>query len=376
VARSYESLTPYVGTALGLSSADLERAYRPAVESDLPGILALRREVIGGMWWDDEAFVRWRYFVLSNQDGSIPFWVFVKDGVIVGACGLEPVTLSIDGSRVPAVRTLDIMVRPDLDGLGLGAFMNLALFRHFPITLVTGSNQKSHQLLSRMFHHTLDMVFWKIVIASNEVVEERLGSLPGSRIISGGADLLLATARFFQRATVPQGLEIRELTSFDEQASDLSRRCERPGRVFVHRHASYLNWRFFRNPRCRYSAFGAFRDGRLEGYLVTRLNLARANPRREAEVVDWLAGPAVDSPFWPLPSLVATGLEHLVQAGAGLVTCAAHDPDIERAMAINGFVFRPGQVLPFFVRAAAAPVHARLASANGWFVTRGDLDVE
>src|SRR5262245_26596665 len=101
------------------------RAYRPALASEIPEILTLRRKVNGEMWWDDRRFVEWRYFSRLTDAKDVPYWVFVHDGEVLGACGLEPVTLVIDGQPVSAVRTLDIMVRPDLDGLGLGVFMNL-----------------------------------------------------------------------------------------------------------------------------------------------------------------------------------------------------------------------------------------------------------
>ena len=137
------------------------------------------------MWWDDQLFVQWRYFSRLIDGKDVAYWVFVKDGEVLGACGLEPVTLVIDGKPVAAVRTLDIMVRPDLDGLGLGVFMNLMLFKHFPITLVTGSNEKSHQLLKRMFHHTVDLRFWKAAIRA-QGPHAREGQ-PGPALGSGGA---------------------------------------------------------------------------------------------------------------------------------------------------------------------------------------------
>ena len=167
MAESFERLIPYVGQALGLADDKLLAAFRPAIATDLPGILDLRRAVTPDMWWDDEAFVRWRYFRRMAPDGTVPYWVFENGGTVSGACGLEPVTLVIDGRPVSAVRTLDIMVHPAMDGRGLGAFMNLMLFRRFPIAIVTGCNDSSRNLISRMFQHTADLVFWKTVMAGS-----------------------------------------------------------------------------------------------------------------------------------------------------------------------------------------------------------------
>lgn len=373
--RSFENLIPYVSQAFGLTMEELERAYRPAIESDLPRVLALRQAVAPNIWWDDEAFVRWRYLGRKTIEGTIPYWVFELGGEIIGACGLEPVMLVVDGNPVHAVRTMDIMVRPDVDGRGLGTFMNLMLFRQFPVTLVTGSNASSHQLLSRMYHHTLDLVFWKTLIASREIIEQRLKAGPVSGVIAAGADVVLRIMRQRRRATPPPGIDVQQMSRFDAQVDALSYVFEQPGRIIVRRSAEYLNWRFVDNSRCRYRLFGAFAEGILQGYVVTRLNLNRPNPRREGEIVDWLARGAA-GPKSSLPALLTAAVEDLVSAGAGFVTCAAHGAEIEAAADSSGFRFREGQRIPFFVRASSSTLHRRLSSAPGWFLTRGDLDVE
>jgi hypothetical protein len=372
--QSFDRLIPYVGQAFGMTAEELDGAFRPAVDADLPAVLELRRAVGGEVWWNDEAFVRWRYFERRAPDGTVPYWVFKHRGEILGACGLEPIVLAVDGDPVHAIRSMDIMVHPGVDGRGLGMFMNLVLFREFPIILVTGSNASSHQLLSRMFHHTLDLVFWKTLINSKEVVE-RLKAGPLSPAIAAGANVVLRVMRRRRRTPPPDGTEIRRLESFDEGVNALAARFEQPGRIIVRRSADYLTWRFIQNPRCRYRVFGAFAGGNLQGYVVTRLNVARPNPRREGEIVDWLSGGAAD-PASPLPALLTAAVDDLVGAGAGLVSCAAHGAEIEAAANTTGFRFREGQRIPFFVRAQSSSVHRRLSSAPGWFLTRGDLDVE
>jgi hypothetical protein len=361
---------------MGVSAHELASSFRPALETDIPGILRLRYQVSDATWWSDPAFVRWRYFERRALDGTTPYWIVEHRGEIIGACGLEPVVLVVDGVAMDAVRTLDIMVRPDYDGRGLGAFMNLALFQHFPVTIVTGSNNASHHLLTKLFHHTLDLVFWKDLIESRELIDERLRLGPLAGLVAAGADLVLKMVRRSRAIRPPEGTRIEEITEFDSRATDLARSVEQPGRVIVRRSADYLNWRFVQNPRCAYRAFGAFIGDRLTGYLVTRLNAARPNPRREGEVVDWLSAGAAGDPESPLPALIAVGVDALVTQGAGLVTCAAHGAGIEPAADANGFRFRSGQRIPFFVRAASESVHRRLSSASGWYLTRGDLDVE
>jgi hypothetical protein len=371
--QSFERLAPYVGKAVGLSDDALARACQPATKSQIPAILELRRAIIPDMWWDDEQFVRWRYFSDRGINGEAPYWVFVKGAEVLAACGLEPVTLVVDGSPLPAVRTLDIMVRPDLDGLGLGAFMNLALFKRFPVVLVTGSNQRSHNLLTRMFHHTTDLRFWKLPVSGRLLLDARIGLGPLAALAALPVDALLRLRRAAARLSMPAGVVIRELTEFGAEVVELSRRCEVPGRLLVRRSDEYLNWRFVRNPRCRYEILGAFSDRGLEGYVVTRFNRARPNQRREADIVDWLAPGAASFIF---AALVRAAVERLIRSGAGIITCAAASAEAAVAMQANGFYLRPDERLPFFVRAADPALHSRLTVASDWFLTRGDFDVE
>lgn len=372
--RSFERLAPYVGKALGLSDEGLAAACRPATEAEIPQILALRGAVDPQIWWDDEAFVRWRYFSRPTEAGGAPYWVFVKDGEVLAACGLEPITLAVDACLVSAVRTLDIMVRPDLDGLGLGVFMNLALFRQFPVTLVTGSNDRSHQLLTRMFHHTADLRFWKMPLRGAAVLDARLGGGLASKLASLPADVVLTGWRALSKTAALSGIVVKEMPGFDQRVTELSRRCEAHSKLMVRRSDEYLNWRFVRNPRCRYRLLAAFQGERLEGYLLARFNMARPNPRREAEIVDWLAAPRPDG-LSVLPTLVQAAVEVLHEQGAGIVTCAAA-ADVAEPLESSGFRFRENERLPFFVRAADPALHARLSVGEDWFLTRGDIDVE
>jgi hypothetical protein len=163
------------------------------------------------------------------------------------------------------------------------------------------------------------------------------------------------------------------MAQFDERVNDLSRRCEASGRVIVRRSDEYLNWRFVRNPRCRYRLRGAFADGRLEAYVITRFNRARPNPRLEAEIVDWLATP--DAAPSILPALFQLSVDELVEAGAGIVTCAAATSDAS-AIEATGFRFRRAERIPFFVKAADPVLQRRLSAGGDWFLTRGDYDVE
>jgi hypothetical protein len=254
--------------------------------------------------------------------------------------------------------------------------MNLFLLRRFPIALVTGSNARSHQMLTRLFHHTTDLTVWKTVIHARPVIAARVNLGPLAALATTPLDLLLAVRRSSQRVITPPGCTIRELDAFDARVDDLSRSCELPGRVLVRRSHEYLNWRFVSNPRCRYAIYGAFHGDRLEGYVVTRFNRGRPNPRGEAEIVDWLVTPVNSANDSVLAALIQAGVDGLMHQGAEIISCAAATRDLEGAMKATGFRFRPEERLPFFVKASDKAVHQRLSAASDWFLTSGDCDVE
>jgi GNAT superfamily N-acetyltransferase len=376
VSWSLQQLGPYVSQSLGVPSERLLQAFRPATEDDLPRILELRRLVSGAMWWDDEAYVRWRYFNPQFAAAPTPYWVFEKENEIIGGMGLEPVVLVVDGEAQPATRTLDIMVRPDYDGRGLGALMNLVIFEHYPITLVTGSNARSHKLISRMFEQALELRTWKTLVRSQDFIQRQIKLGPLTGIAATAGDVLLALQRQLRRKRPPRSLELRELTAFDDEVTELCRALEVPGQVLVRRSVAYLNWRFVRNPRCRYRIHAAFVSGRLVGYVVTRLNLNRPNPRKEGDIADWLALPTTGDRVPPVPFLMHAAADQLIQDGARVIRCLAFGKNVPFLMDAVGFRLRQEERLPFFVRASSTSLHKRLTSTDGWFLTGCDFDVE
>ena len=298
-----ERLGPPLARTLGLSLEGLLEAFRPATAADGPAIFALRRAVIGNaLWWDDEQFVRWRYFDAEFGGHPRPCWVLTLGNEIVGFVGLEPVVLVVDGRPYEATRTLDIMVRRDFEGRGIGGFMNLVLLQRFPVSMVTGSNAESHRLIGRSWQHILDLCGWKLPIASSQYLDRHLGRI-GSMMLAPAADWALALDRRRRRSTHPS-LEIREIAAFDESLTSLSAQVEGPGQIGVRRSPDYLNWRYFRNPRCAYRVVAGLLDGVLAGYVVTRFNLRRPNPGRQAEIVDWLALPGPEAGSSPLDHLL------------------------------------------------------------------------
>jgi hypothetical protein len=69
-------------------------------------------------------------------------------------------------------------------------------------------------------------------------------------------------------------------------------------------------------------------------------------------------------------------VDRLVDDGASLVQCLAYGSHTGQLLKAAGFRARPGEGVPFFVRATDPALHKRLASGEGWFLTGCDFDVE
>ncbi|MDR7420456.1 MAG: GNAT family N-acetyltransferase [Armatimonadota bacterium] len=377
-ALSVDRLAPHVARALGMATSQVLEAFRPAAPGDLPAILDLRRAVAGnGLWWDDERFLRWRYFDGMPGSERGPYWVFEHDGRLLGCVGLEPVTLVVDGVPHPSVRSLDIMVHPSVDGLGIGALINLLLFRRYPLMLVTGTSERSRSLIGRMFSEVTALGASKLLLRSRSVLEGRLEPHLAVSIAAPVVDALLRLRRLAGRRVRRYGLRVARLAAFDDDVDALAGHSERAGRIIVRRTSRYLNWRFVSNPRCSHAIFGAFQGNRLAGFIVTRFNTARPNPRGEAEIVDWL----VDDEASPeeadavMAALLEAGLGYLERQGASIVRQLTSDAESQRRTRGHGFVLRPDERLPFFIHAEEAALHQRLAR-GGWYLTGCDFDVD
>jgi GNAT superfamily N-acetyltransferase len=105
---------------------------------------------------------------------------------------------------------------------------------------------------------------------------------------------------------------VREVSSFDERADGLWDAASVPFRAAVVRKAGYLNWRYADERGGRYTVRVAEQDGKLLGYLVTRISNGRGF------ITDMLVLP---DRMDVLRSLVAQSLGGLQEQGAREVEC-------------------------------------------------------
>ena len=124
----------------------------PGTAAQLPGVLALRRSLMGDdIYWDDEAYLQWRYRFGASDRGGGDCWVLLLANTVRGMVGTEEVLLQIGERRIPSWSTMDIAIDPALEGSGLGSWMNLRICEIAGCALTIGSNEKSRNMISRCF---------------------------------------------------------------------------------------------------------------------------------------------------------------------------------------------------------------------------------
>ncbi len=368
--QSLTGMKPYLTDGLGIAPECLSDCFRPAAIADLPRILALRQAVLGpGLRWDDAHYWRWKYLEQPGaSDTDIPYWVFEKEGEIIGGMGLQRIRVAVTGKIHPATWSCDIMVRPDFDGRGLGVLMNLLFQETFPFLLVLGTNARSTPMLSRLFRQLPSLRCYKKLIRTGPFLEHRLGSHAVGVACATVLDPLLALYDRRHRVQNPQGVTFARIGPCDAQFDSLWERTRHGPSVRVQRSAEHLAWRFFDNPKWDYECHGAFAQGVLLGYVVIRVS------RKERDVtgtiVDWLC----DAPI--LPPLFQYAILRLADDGVSTIYTHAYDREAETALDRLGFVRDEEADSPFFVGSCPPEIKAEVFSAQNWILTPGDSDID
>jgi hypothetical protein len=358
---------------MGRTETELEAAFERATRGDLPSLLALRAQVLGAqLTWDDEAYLRWRYFDRLETAPDNHLWVFRdRSGEVLGCLGVEAVELQVGGELVPAHRYMDVMVQPRWNGLGLGAWMNLVLQGRYPVGFVVGATRDSYNLIRRVFHILPERHSWKLLVRSEDYLRRttpRLARVPGAALVANSALGLWRRGFNLRRSA---GVQIEPLTSpvIEEAAiSALDRSMASTGLTFERRTAAYLDWRYRTNPRRQYRFWAARREGQLRGLLITRAVEDRG------ELVDWLwdaTAPEQDR-LELLTALFLHGIAHLAPTGVTMAWTRTLDPFSEQIAARAGMRLRPDRDT-VGVYAHSPARQEQLASAR-WFLTLGDSD--
>lgn len=325
-----------VARALRTTPDELAASFRPAALDDLPGILALRAQTVGeDIEWDDEAYLLWRYSFGRTGQGAGDCWVLVHDGELLGMVGTEALSLCLAGGRTDGFRVMDILIRPDLEGKGVGAWLLLMMRHKAPVVLAVGSNASSKRLVTRVFDALPNRRIFIHPIRFDHFMAKRLKLAPLGWLASRLADWGMRAATAWLLWGGRQGLAVRKLNSLPDDGLDaLLAASGNPGRVEVQRSRAHLDWRLA-TPRAQFDLWGAWKHGELVGLMITRPDPIDEG-RQAWMVMDMILNERMQAPV--LKALLWRVLRRAHRQGVDYVTVVSYRQDIERQLLKAGFV--------------------------------------
>ena len=322
-----------VARALGITPQSLDAGFRPATSADLPALLALRRQVLGdNLTWDDELYVRWRYLPEPGQRGLATCWLCTRGDEVLGMIGTEALCLQAGDLRRQAHVAMDLMVRPELAGSGLGVWINQTVCERLGCVLAVGSNPNSKGVLARTFEALPDRRTHTHPLHFAHFMAKRLshGLLAG--VAAGLADMAMVGVRIGRLWSAGWGLSVTQLTHWAPGTPEhrdieaLLCAARRPDRVEVARDVATLAHRLLANPRTRCEVWWV-RDGdRPVGMVATRA-VPIEGGRHAVQVLDAVIDPVCLRPA--LRALLAHVTARAYRRGADYLTWTLYDPAVE-----------------------------------------------
>jgi len=365
--------TALVARALGLTPAQLISGFRPAGPADLDGVLALRQQEQGKqIWWDDAAFLQWRYHFGDPAQGRGEFWVVATSEGILAGVGTEEVELGGAPGECRGQFLMDILVRSDLRGSALGPWMNMALQERYACVMVFGSNRNSSSMVAQQFAQQRHLQTYSLHLRCKDLLDRRLGSRALASLCAPVGDLALWGWRLAHRPRGLHGLRVSTVTHLDELGQDFAGWSPVENEVGRVRSRTFLEWRALSNPRSRLTVSVAWRGNRPIGYLVSQPVLARSGSHW-LQLLDWNTAP--DEHDGAYTALLADALRRAMAANCNAVRTSVLHARSERLLQKLGFVLRPNDSIPFVY--SCKPTHPLLAlQSPQWHVTYLDGDVD
>lgn len=374
-----EKVQPLVARFLGIEPDLMEQHFYPATDSHFKQIIDIRQEMISRPPSEDETYLRWRYNFSSNMPGAAVnenrIWIFTKNDVILGFVGVEASTLTVDGKDIPAIKVMDLIVKPEVDRKGLGVWMNLKLqTMGFPI-IALGSNENSLGIVSKLFHRMPNQRVYKNILNSAHYFSRKLNNafLAGtlSTIYDASFPLLLQTRVL---SSGPR-TELRQIERFFpyHNAALAAMQLHEQGVQFK-RDCDFLNWRFFENPRDNVEVVGLWRNDQLIGYLALAFRPRdKHNPARQAFILDWGVAPGKGLQR----SLAAVLIEcqrKLRKEGFESISAFSYDQKSDKILRRAGLHLRSDdtKTVSIFVENNASL--NTLKQTGRWFLTGADTD--
>lgn len=338
--------------------------------SDAEELFRLYEEVFGSALTEGSRR-RWRWQYLENPatgpDGP-EIWVAREGERVLGQYASLPVRLQWGGREVRSSWGMDVFLRSEARGKGIGARLFTAWSDHVEVALGLGLTPSSYGLFKKLRYHDVGPVpFFQKILDPVAVARRRVGpalARPAGFVL--GVALGLAQP---EAGGEPGAVTVERVTSFSADCDTLWERCKAAYAMCVRRDRPYLNWKYVACPTRSYELREARKDGLLTGIAVSRDEDYKG--LRLGWLIDVFADPADGLTRRALIGDVLAGFrDRRVARAQAFSMNAAFASDLQR------LGFRRGHSPMQFCVRTRAPSDEVLRDLGRWHVCFGDSDMD
>jgi GNAT superfamily N-acetyltransferase len=311
---------------------------------------------------------QWQYAENPAREAEGPaIWVAREGDAVLGQYASMPVRLWWDGNEVRSSWGMDVFLRPQARGKGVGARLFTAWSDHVEVALGLGLTPSSYGLFQKLRYHDVGPVpFFQKVMDARAVASRRWGTVLGAA--TAPALALGWSLRHPDRPRPATSVAVEPIGSFGSEFDALWERSRASYAMCVRRDAAYLAWKYARCPHREYALHAARRDGVLSGYAVSRHQDYRG--LRLGWIVDLFADAADHETKDALLSAVLDGFRAV---GVARAQAFAMNGALQEDLGRRGFR-KAASPMQFCVRTRVS--EAPLADRSRWHVVFGDSDMD
>jgi GNAT superfamily N-acetyltransferase len=312
---------------------------------------------------------QWQYLENPHTEAQGPaIWVAREGETLLGQYASMPVRLWWQDGEVASSWGMDVFLREEARGKGIGAALFTTWADSVDVALGLGLTPSSYGLFKKLRYDDVGPVpFYQKVLDAEAVATRRLGSVAGTL----AAPLVAAGLGLFapERSRATTDVEVRRTDAFPDECDALWERARSSYTMCVRRDAAYLRWKYLACPTKSYEVREAWRGGGLCGFAVSR------HEEYEGIRLGWIIDVfARTDDHAAKDALIGSVLDGFREAGVARAQAFAMNGALGEDLKARGF-FAGKSPMQFCVR-ANVPSQSAFANPGGWHVVFGDSDMD
>jgi acyl carrier protein len=318
---------------------------------------------------------RWRWMTVQSAErlGIEPrLWLYRDAGAVVGYTGAIPVRLKLGTDERVSAWLVDTMVLEAYRQKAVGSQIMVRAHEDLPFALSLGQTAEMREVQLRLgWKRVAPLEVAQLLIRPENVLQ---GKLPWPAAFAAGWGLRASSAvrDLLRERSIA---EVRTVDRFDHRHDRLWEQAAGTITCGVIRDASYLNWKYVDQPGQSFVRLETVEDGSVTGVAVLMFREPDHVYRyRRAFLVDLVT--RLDDEH-RLSQLVRAASEAAAARQADALLCMHIGRPLTQALRSNGFSLRaPERYLLVDPGGLDAGATAVTLSADSWFVTQGDSDID